>query len=210
MKLTEYKLSEFVDVLAGSEPAPGGGSVSALAASLGSALTNMVCALTAGKKKYAEHEALALETSQKITALRARLMDKINEDTAVYNGVSAVFAMPKDTDVEKTARKDAMEAALKAATLVPFDVMGLCLEGLLLTSGIVGKSNPNTASDLGVAALCLGAGVKGAWLNVLINLSGIKDEGFTADHKQKGADILAKAAGLADDVYARVLGDMGC
>ena len=113
--------------------------------------------------------------------------------------------MPKSTDEEKAARKEAMQKALKEATLVPYETMELCLQSLKVVKIGVGKTNTSAASDLGVASLNLKSAVQGAWLNVLINLAGIKDEAFVAEYKSKGEAILAEALPLADEIYNDIL-----
>jgi len=205
MKLVDQKICDFIDVLASDAPAPGGGSTAALSAAMGIALTQMVAALTVGKSKYAEHDELAQQILCDAQTLRLKLTDAIDKDTEAFNGVSAVFAMPKATDCEKAARKAAMQEALKTATVVPFEVMELAFEALELTAKAVGKSNANAASDLGVASLSLLSGVKGAWLNVLINVSGISDEEFVSSYKAKGSEIVGKAESLSAHIYSEII-----
>ena len=202
--LTNLTVNEFVKTVASDAPAPGGGSVAAVTAAQGIALTKMVTLLTIGKKKYAEHEALMQEISTQADALTAKLMDLVNKDTEAYNDVSAVFAMPKVTDEEKAARSAAMQNSLKAAAIVPFEVMQACLEALKITEKAIGKSNTNAASDLGVAALNLGSGAMGAWLNVKINLSGIKDEAFVTEYSQKGTAVYDEACAVSMRIYEAV------
>ena len=185
MKLTEMQVKAFCELLASDAPAPGGGSASALAGAMGIGLAEMVANLTIGKKKYAEFEANAVEMKERATKLVDEMIVSIDKDTEAFDGVSAVFAMPKDTEEEKAARKEAMQKALKEATLAPYSVMELCLESLKVVEMGLGKTNTSAASDLGVAALNLKSAVQGAWLNVLINLGGIKDEVFVAEYKQK-------------------------
>ena len=209
MKLTEMKLNEFCAALASKEPAPGGGSASANMAAMGAGLLAMVANLTVGRKKYAEHEKLMQEIITEADSLRLRLVDAIDRDTEAYNGVSAVFSMPKDTDEEKAARSAAMQAALKAATEVPYEVMELCQATLKLAARAVGKANTNAASDLGVAAHALLAGAHGAWMNVLINLGGIKDEAFVAGKKSGGEAIIAEAEKVAGDIVGHVMAEIG-
>ena len=180
MKLAELTVAGFVDLMASDAPAPGGGSAAALEGALGAALSAMVCALTIGKKKYADVQTLAEETGKKAQELKARFVDVMDRDTEAFNAVSAVFAMPKDTDAEKAARKAAMQAALKGCTKTPFEMMQLSCEALELTRSVVGRLNASAASDLGCAALSLKAGIQGAWLNVLINIGGIQDEAFVS------------------------------
>ena len=205
MKLTEMKVNDFIDLLASDAPAPGGGSASALAGAMGVGLSKMVAALTTGKAKYAEHEDTVQEILSKAGSLTEKLTAAIDRDTEAFDGVSAVFAMPKSTDEEKAARKEAMQKALKEATLVPYETMELCLQSLKVVKLGVGKTNTSAASDLGVASLNLKSAVQGAWLNVLINLAGIKDEAFVAEYKSKGEAILAEALPLADEIYNDIL-----
>lgn len=204
MKLVDMTLNDFSKLLASAAPAPGGGSAAALEGAVGAALTSMVASLTVGKKKYAEHEALTQELLEKTEAVRVKFVDVIDRDTEAFNGISAVFAMPKDTDEQKATRAAAMQEALKACTQTPFDMMTYALEALELTGRAVGKSNASAASDLGVAALSLKAAVQGAWLNILINVGGIKDSAFVERYRSEGEAILAKALPLADEIYETI------
>ena len=208
MKLAEMQVTEFVNLMASDAPAPGGGSAAALEGALGAALTAMVCALTVGKKKYADVQELAVESQKKAEDLKARFVDVMDRDTEAFNAVSAVFAMPKETDVEKAARKAAMQEALKGCTKTPFEMMQLACETLELTRSLVGRLNASAASDLGCSALSLRAAIQGAWLNVLINISGIADEAFAAEYRENGEALLAKALPLADEIYEEILKTM--
>ena len=208
MKLAEMQVTEFVNLMASDAPAPGGGSAAALEGALGAALTAMVCALTVGKKKYADVQELAVESQKKAEELKARFVDVMDRDTEAFNAVSAVFAMPKDTDEQKAARKAAMQEALKGCTKTPFEMMQLACETLELTRSLVGRLNASAASDLGCSALSLRAAIQGAWLNVLINISGIADEAFAAEYRKNGEALLAKALPLADEIYAEILKTM--
>lgn len=208
MKLAEMQVTEFVNLMASDAPAPGGGSAAALEGALGAALTAMVCALTVGKKKYADVQELAVESQKKAEDLKARFVDVMDRDTEAFNAVSAVFAMPKDTDEQKAARKAAMQEALKGCTKTPFEMMQLACETLELTRSLVGRLNASAASDLGCSALALRAAIQGAWLNVLINISGIADEAFAAEYRKNGEALLAKALPLADEIYEEILKTM--
>lgn len=208
MKLVDHTVTGFIDLMASSEPAPGGGSAAALQGALGTALTAMVCALTIGKKKYADVQELITAAQQEAITLKNRYLDVIDRDTEAFNGVSAVFAMPKDTDEQKQARTQAMQTALKACTVTPFEMMQLAYESLKLTQSIVGRSNASAASDLGCAALSLKAAIQGAWLNVLINIGGITDEAFANQYRQEGEALMAQALPLADSIYQEVLSEL--
>lgn len=201
MKLTEMTLDRYTQVLKSDAPAPGGGSVSALAAAQGAALTAMVCDLTTGKEKYREYEDLCREAGEKATAIYEEAKKKIDEDTEAFNLVAAAFKMPKGSDEKKAARSKAIRKGTLKATEVPFSVMELSLEGLKNAESIMGRSNINAASDLGVAALNFKAAAQGAWLNVKINLPGLKDEETEKAFREKGEAILKEAMETADRIY---------
>ncbi len=205
MKLTELTVKEFADVMGSDAPAPGGGSASALNGAIGAGLAAMVCGLTVGKKKYVEYADHAREVEAAALALKDKLVHIIDTDTDAFNAVSAVFAMPKDTDEEKAARKAAMLNALKGCTVSPYEMMELGLQGLELVTALIGKSNATAASDLGCAALNLKSGIQGAWLNVCININGMSDQAFADEYRAKGQAILDKALPMADAAYAAIL-----
>ena len=205
LNLVDLTLNDFAETTASDSPAPGGGSVSALAGALGAALTSMVCALTVGKKKYADVWDLATDTRSKALAIEKRCLEIIDLDTQAFNGVSAVFAMPKDTEEQKCARKAAMQKALKGCTETPIEMMRLSGEALELVESVQGKLNSGAASDLGCAVLALKASMQGAWLNVLINIGGIEDGEFAGKYRAEGEKILEKALPLADRLYSEIL-----
>lgn len=208
MKLTEMAISQFCDVLASDAPAPGGGSTAALEGSLGIALTNMVASLTLGKKKYEEHQDTMKEIMAEAKIIQSKFVKIIDEDTESFNQVSAVFTMPKNTEEEKSARKEALQNALKGCTYTPYEMMVLATDSLVLTKKALGKSNSSAASDLGVAALSLKAAIQGAWLNVLINIDGIEDDDFVENYRNKGELLIEKALPLADEIYDTVLSSL--
>ncbi len=204
MKLIEMTLTGFVDTTASDAPAPGGGSVSALEGALGAALTSMVCALTLGKKIYADVQDLAASTEKQALALKDRYLDIIDRDTEAFNAVSAVFSMPKETDADKAARKAAMQAALKLCTATPMGMMELAVETLRMIDTVSGKLNASAASDLGCAILAMKSAIQGAWLNVLINVGGIDDAAFAKEAREKGERMLAEALPLADRLFGEI------
>ncbi|MDY3023711.1 cyclodeaminase/cyclohydrolase family protein [Streptococcus hyovaginalis] len=205
MGLVDLSLRDFASVLGSDAPAPGGGSAAALSGANGISLTKMVCELTLGKKKYADVQDVIADIHHKSGILQEQLLAAIDKDTEAFNLVSAVFEMPKETDDEKAARRAAMQSALKEAAQSPYDMMLVMVEALEVTRKAVGKSNTNAASDLGVAALSLKAGLQGAWLNVLINLSGIKDDSFVTTYRQKGEELLERGCSLADMIYESIV-----
>lgn len=205
MKLVEMQINDFIAVLGSDTPAPGGGSASALAAAQGIALTKMVTELTIGKKKYAEFEDEIELLQKKAKSLQEGLLRAIDEDTEAFNQVSAIFGLPKTTEEEKKARREAMQSALKGAAVTPFSMMEKIVDALKVTQAAVGKSNTNAASDLGVAALNLKAALQGAWLNVLINLASIKDEMFVRQYRKAGESLVEEGSKIADATYQQIL-----
>ncbi|HKK96246.1 MAG TPA: cyclodeaminase/cyclohydrolase family protein [Anaerovoracaceae bacterium] len=208
MKLVEMEIKEYLDVLKSKAPAPGGGSVSALAGAQGMALILMVIDLTVGKEKYKDYEALCLDVKEKALPLYEALTDGIDADTDAFNLVANAYKMPKETDEEKISRREAIAKGTITATEVPFDTMKLGYKGLKLIQGLIGKSNPNALSDLGVAAINLNTCIEGAWLNVLINLPGIKDKQLAKKFKEEGEKTFNESQKMAREIYENVKGSL--
>ena len=207
MKLADMTVAQFVDTVASDAPAPGGGSVAALSGAIGAALTAMVGNLTQGRKKYAQYAEFAAQVEQKGNALKAQLLDVMDRDTDAFMLVSDAFSLPKSTDEEKAARSAAIQAGLKACTKTPMEMMEICTDAAHLAAEFADNGfNDSSASDLGVAFLSLSAAIRGAWLNVLINISSIKDEAFAAEYRAKGEGLLAETLPLCDAGYEKVLG----
>lgn len=175
MKLMESRVKDFISTLAADSPAPGGGSVSALAGALSAALCAMVARLTLGKEKYRgaweEMERLRDEAD----SLSSRLMDLVEEDSAAYTKVMAAFQIPKE---QQSAREDAVQSAFKEAASVPMETLRVTAELLDLVKSALNQGNPNCLTDAGVAAQLMRAAANGAAYNVRINLAGIKDPDF--------------------------------
>ncbi|MFR7989782.1 MAG: cyclodeaminase/cyclohydrolase family protein [Anaerovoracaceae bacterium] len=204
MKLIDMQVKEYLKVLKSDAPAPGGGSVSALAGAQGVALFSMVADLTLGKEKYADDQEICRKAKERGASLYAELVESVDRDTEAFNLVSAAFKMPKETDEEKAARKQAIADGTLVATEVPFHTMELGYEGLMLAKSMIGRSNPNAASDLGVAILNLTGCIKGAWLNVKINLPGVKDEEKARLFEEQGQKMFDEADAVAHDLYNQV------
>lgn len=204
MKLIDMQVKDYLDLLKSDAPAPGGGSVSALAGAQGVGLFMMVADLTLGKEKYADYQEICAEAKEKGAALYAELVESIDKDTEAFNLIADAFKMPKETDEEKAARRKAIADGTLVATEVPFRTMQLGYEGLMIAKEMIGKSNPNAASDLGVAILNLTGCIKGAWLNVLINLPGVKDEEKAAYYNAEGKKMYDEADAIASGLYEDV------
>jgi formiminotetrahydrofolate cyclodeaminase len=177
--LRKKTLDEFITVLASDAPTPGGGSVAALNGAMGVALLEMVCNLTIGKEKFRESWPDLEPIRTELEHLREELLDSIDRDAKLYDLVTAAYKMPKEEDQEKAARKEAIQSALKTAAETPKATARYIHQALKRALEVAEKGNPNVLSDAGVATTCLKAGLKGALMNIAINLGGIKDEAYT-------------------------------
>lgn len=205
MELSELTVRSFANLLGSDAPAPGGGSAAALAGSLGAALSAMVSALTLGRKKYAESQELAREGFEQASALKEAFLEAMERDTEVFNAFSAAMALPRETPEEKALRSETMQRVLHDCIASPLRMMELSLEAIRLTETLLGKTNVNALSDLGVAALMLESAVRGAWLNVRINLGSLKDEAAAGEYRRRGEALLNDTELLTQAVYRRVL-----
>ncbi|MEA4872297.1 MAG: cyclodeaminase/cyclohydrolase family protein [Synergistaceae bacterium] len=198
MKFERMEIRAFLDELASDSPAPGGGSVAALCASLGSALVSMVANLTIGKEKYKESWQLMEDVVGKSESLRFKFVELMNRDTESFNTFMAAMKMPKAKEEEKCIRKKAMGEASKLATEVPLLTLEACVEMAELAYLAAKNGNTNTISDAGSAALIAEAAGKAAAYNVKINLPGITDETFAADFKARMTEALLQLSISAD------------
>ena len=197
-------LKKYLDEAASGSPTPGGGSVAALAGSLGAALTSMVCNFTVGKKKYADVEAEVSQILSDAEELRAKLQDLTVEDTQAYGQVSTAYGMPRETPEEKAARSEVIQKALKVAMKAPLEAAVCCYKILKLNEPLVEKGNKNLISDVGVAVLLAESAMRSAILNVEINLSYIKDEKLCQETREKLRPMVAEAVELRAEVYKKV------
>jgi formiminotetrahydrofolate cyclodeaminase len=202
---SQKTVAQFLDELASSAPAPGGGSGAAVAGALGAALASMVCNLTVGKPKYADVQEDIQNLLAQTETLRSRLTHLIEEDIAVYYKLSAGYKMPRDTDEQKAARTAAIQNTLRDATAVPMRIAEACVGVLELCTPIAEKGNVGAVSDAGVAALLAEAALRSAALNVLINLAAIKDSDFVARERAALDDLLDGKAELKEQIYSLVV-----
>jgi formiminotetrahydrofolate cyclodeaminase len=205
MELSELTVASFANLLGSDAPAPGGGSAAALEGALGAALTSMICAVTVGRKKYEDSHALAQESMAKASDLKDRFLVAMEKDTEAFNMFGDAMAMPKETPEQKALRSAAMQKALRVCIDSPMHMMELAVEALELADTLMGKMNANALSDLGVGILSLGTALRGAWLNVRINLSGLKDEAAVAEYQIRGMDLLHLGMERSEDMYQRIL-----
>lgn len=191
----------FLDELASKASTPGGGSAAAIMGAMGAALISMVANLTIGKKNYEAVEGEIRTLLERSEDLRTRLMEMVKADVAVFNQVMGAYGLPRDTEEQKSARTDAIQAALKEATDVPLSCAKLCAEVIQLSLPIAEKGNKGVISDAGVAVLAGYAALRSAALNVYINIGSIKDEAFARDRGQQLENILSGMDELTEKVY---------
>lgn len=179
--MKELTVEQFIDVTASDAPAPGGGSVAALAGALGMALAEMVANLTIGKEKYADVDAEMRELIQKSAEIRNELTEGMQKDTESFTAYMKALKMPKETEEEKAARREAMQNGLKEAAVVPLSIAQSAVKIFPIAEAVVEKGNKGAVTDGLVAAMLARTAVISALLNVRINLGSIKDEAFVTE-----------------------------
>ncbi|WP_439182304.1 glutamate formimidoyltransferase [Carboxylicivirga taeanensis] len=192
-QLIDMNLTEFADETASESPAPGGGSISAYVGSLGAALGTMVANLSAHKRGWDERWEEFSDWAEKGMAVEKELLSLVDEDTNAFNRIMDAFGLPKGTDEEKAARKQAIDEATKYAIEVPFRVMKVAFKGFEVIRAMAEIGNPNSVTDAGVGALCARTAVMGAFLNVKINAAGLDDKSFVDGILAEGQAIEDKA-----------------
>jgi glutamate formiminotransferase/formiminotetrahydrofolate cyclodeaminase len=191
--LLHMNLKQFANETASESPAPGGGSIAAYMGALGISLGTMVANLSSHKKGWDERWKEFSDYAEKGQLIKDELLKLVDEDTKAFNKIMDAFALPKTTDAEKAARKQAIDDATKNAIEVPFRVMQLSLQSFEVIKAMAETGNPNSVSDAGVGALCARSAVYGAWLNVKINAASYSDKTYTAEKLKLGKEILDKA-----------------
>lgn len=202
--LVRMDLRDFANELSGDSPAPGGGSVSALAGALCSALASMVANLTVNKTGYEQQRDSMIDVAIRAQRLKDELLKSIDSDTDAFNRLMNAFRLPKKSEQEIEHRNEAIEEATKQAILVPLDVMKSSLDALELVKKIAEFGNKNAVSDAGVAALMGLSSVRGAGLNVEINLPPVKDESFKERVTDEMNSLIQQALALHDEILDTV------
>jgi len=198
-------LPDFLNDLASAAPTPGGGSAAALNGAIGVALMTMVANLTAGKKGYEEFSDELSAVRDRLLPLRERFVSLIDEDAESFKKVMAAYRLPKMTEADKQERSHAISEALKVAAETPFRTMKLALDVLKQSRPIVEYGNKSSITDAGVATVNLDTCFRGARLNVLINLSGIKDPAWVAAKRETMDEMASETDALVKEYAATVV-----
>jgi glutamate formiminotransferase/formiminotetrahydrofolate cyclodeaminase len=191
---------DFVDEVSRDTPAPGGGSVSALAGALGAALGGMVANLSIGKGEYDDRYEELCTLAERAQEVKDALVKGVDEDTQAFDSVIQGMRMPKDTAAEKKAREEAIQEGYKAATLVPLTTVEHCRDALDVCRAMVAMAPEEMMSDVGTGALVARAGLVGAAYNVRINLKSIKDQEWGEEIRGRLAGVLEEGERLAREV----------
>jgi len=207
-KIKKTRIDEFLDALASQSATPGGGSAAAIIGAMGAALVSMICNLTIGKKKYADVEAEMKDVLGKAEALRHKLTGMIEDDVKAFDAVMGAYGMAKETDQQKAARDQAIQAALKQATDVPMRCCRAAREVIDLAAIAANKGNLNVISDAGVGVLAAYAALRSAALNVFTNARMINDKTFAEAKLKELNQLLAGAEAATEKAYGIVKGKL--
>jgi glutamate formiminotransferase/formiminotetrahydrofolate cyclodeaminase len=206
--LVKMSLKAFAEETSAESPAPGGGSISAYVGALGVSLGAMVANLSAHKRGWDERWEEFSNWAEKGMHYQAELLKMVDEDTHAFNRILESFQLPQGNDEEKKARSAAIQEATRGAILVPMKVMELSYASMEVMRAMVEIGNPNSVTDAAVGALCARTAVRGAQMNVLINMKGFKDQAFVDEMKQKADSIATKAEALELEILRISQGKM--
>ena len=198
-------LREFVDRLASGEPVPGGGSASAIAASLAAGLVAMVASLSLDRPRYAAHNELHHEAANRGKRLADRLLSLADADAAAYADFASALKLPKEDDTAREARTRALQLAARRAAEVPLATVETCRDVVAAAESLAGRSNRNASSDLNVAALLATAAAHGAAANVRVNLPSLDpSDPFVAEAESRVPQLIAEIERLSGLAQAAV------
>ncbi|HNT70108.1 MAG TPA: glutamate formimidoyltransferase [Bacteroidales bacterium] len=204
-KLIKMTMGEFADETASESPAPGGGSISAYVGALGAALATMVANLSSHKQGWDDRWEEFSNFAEEGQKIKDELVQLLEEDTNAFNKVMDAFGLPKDTDEQKSIRRQAIEEATRYATEIPYRTMKTANMAIPLCKKMAEIGNPNSISDAGVGAICCLTAIKGAYLNVLINVAGLKDKSWADNILSDASHLLQTAQNEVEAIYDFVL-----
>lgn len=197
----EQRLDEFISSVADISPLlPGGGSVAALAGALAAALGEMMSGLTEGREEYAAVDAQVRAIHTKLRGFRDMLQKLVREDSDAFNSVMEALKLPKENEVQKAARMEALEKAVRAATETPLRAARFSAEILEHLQVLVRVGNPNARSDAAVGAQMAFASLKGAQYNIMANIRGLKDKEFGAKCQKEVSGLVQKGQVILQQV----------
>ena len=203
-RLISMTAEGFANETASESPAPGGGSVSAYIGALGVSLGTMVANLSSHKAGWDDQWEVFGNWAEKGQLLKDELLFLVDEDTRAFNHIMDAFGFPKGTDEEKAARSAAIQDATKYAIEIPFRTMKTAFKSFELIEAMVETGNPNSVTDAGVGALCVRSAIMGAYLNVKVNASGLKDKVFLEKLMKEADEIVSATSERESKILALV------
>jgi len=200
----EASIDTYVADAAAGKPAPGGGSVSALAGALAAAMSAMSANFTVGKKRFADVEETARRLLGELEEAREALLELMERDVEAYSAVSDAYSLPKESEEQKATRAEAIGRALRAAMEVPLDVMRRCAAVASVADELVEVGNRNLITDVGVSAILAEAACAAARLNVEVNLKFLKEPELRREVEAEMEPLSRAAAACRDRVSRKV------
>jgi methenyltetrahydrofolate cyclohydrolase len=182
-------IAQLLDAFAANQPVPGGGSAAALAGAVGASLLIMVAGLPKTRHGTDEERAALTAAGSRLRPLRDDLAALIDRDSDAYASVIEAFRLPKSSDAEQAARREAIDAAMRAATEAPLATMRACERAMREAEAVAAGGAPSAASDVAVAIELLKTATRGAALNVDTNIAAVKDAEYAARVSQEVRDL---------------------
>ena len=208
MKLIDMSVADFTNEVDSNSPAPGGGSVSALASDIGVSLARMMAHLSFEKKKFEQLDEKTKEEFKarfdKLGEIRKELSTLVDKDTESFNEYMKAVKMPKETEEQNKLRAKAIQEATIFSIEVPYKTASLSLEALRLLDFLIKNGNQNAITDIGVGTLMLSAGMEGAILNVKVNLGQIKDKQIYDKYRDGCKEILSEGNEIKDNIISNI------
>ena len=202
--LLEKNLREFAEETASESPAPGGGSISAYAGSLGAALSTMVANLSANKRGWDDRWEEFSHYAVHGTILQEELLSLVDADTAAFNGIMEAYGMPKSSEEQKMARAEAIQVATKHAIDIPMQVAEVAFKAMDVAEAMAQIGNPNSITDSGVGAMCLRSAVMGAVLNARVNAGDLEDAEYVDKVLSRCEELVSSSQKKEAEILSRV------
>jgi formiminotetrahydrofolate cyclodeaminase len=195
--IVQQPVGAFLDTLASSAPTPGGGSVAALSGAMAAGLVSMVCALSEGKKQFADYAEEIVRIHAQAEAIRGDLQTLVEQDIEIFGRLAAAYKLPRTTDADAASRQAAIQTVTRQAAEVPLRVARTVADLLPLCTALAPRCSRMIVSDIGVAAVLVRATVQSAILNVEINLAGLEDQRYVREVRAQIEDMLI---GMSEEV----------